>query len=122
MIGEGAKLDNQIQVGHNVRIGAHTAIAACVGISGSTRIGARCMIGGASGIGGHLDICDDVVTTGMAMVSHSILQPGIYSSLLPIEPHRRWKRVVARLKLMAERDARAEVAEKEDKERSGDDE
>ena len=64
------------------------------------------MIGGAAGIGGHLEICDDVVVTGMAMVSHSILQPGVYSSLIPIEPLRRWKRVVARLKLMADREAR----------------
>ena len=61
IIEEGVKLDNLIQVGHNVRIGAHSALAACVGISGSTTIGKRCMIGGAVGFAGHLTICDDVV-------------------------------------------------------------
>jgi len=106
VIAEGAKLDNQIQIGHNVQIGAHTAIAACTGISGSTRIGARCMIGGGCGFAGHIVICDDVVITGMAMVSHSISEPGVYSNGIPIEPARRWRRVVARLKLLADRDAR----------------
>ena len=107
IIADGVKLDNQIQIGHNVQIGAHTAIAACTGISGSTRIGARCMIGGGCGFAGHIVICDDVVITGMAMVSHSISDPGVYSNGIPIEPARRWRRVVARLKLMADRDARA---------------
>jgi UDP-3-O-[3-hydroxymyristoyl] glucosamine N-acyltransferase len=106
LIAEGVKLDNQIQLGHNVQIGAHTAIAGCTGISGSTRIGARCMIAGGCGIAGHLVICDDVVLTGMAMVTGSINQPGVYSSGLPIEPMRRWKRVVARFKLLADREAR----------------
>jgi UDP-3-O-[3-hydroxymyristoyl] glucosamine N-acyltransferase len=108
VIAEGVKLDNQIQLGHNVQIGAHTAIAACTGISGSTRIGARCMIGGQCGFAGHIVICDDVVITGMAMVSHSISEPGVYSNGIPIEPARRWRRVVARLKLLADRDARAD--------------
>jgi UDP-3-O-[3-hydroxymyristoyl] glucosamine N-acyltransferase len=106
VIAEGVKLDNQIQVGHNVHIGAHTAIAACTGISGSTHIGARCMIGGAVGFAGHIQVCDDAVITGMAMVTRSIKEPGVYSSLIPIEPLRRWKRVVARLKLMAQSESR----------------
>ncbi len=110
LIAEGVKLDNQIQIGHNVQIGAHTAIAACTGISGSTRIGARCMIAGGCGLAGHLTICDDVVITGMAMVSGSISQPGVYSSGIPLEPARRWRRVVARLKLMADREDRAGTA------------
>jgi UDP-3-O-[3-hydroxymyristoyl] glucosamine N-acyltransferase len=100
---EGVKLDNQIQVGHNVRIGAHTAIAACTGISGSARIGARCMIGGLTGIAGHIEICDDTVITAMTGVSRSIREPGMYSGLIPAEPVRRWRRVVARLKLLADR-------------------
>lgn len=112
VIHEGVKLDNQIQVGHNVHIGAHTAIAGCTGIAGSTRIGARCMIAGAVGIGGHLEIGDDVVITGMAAVSHSIKEPGVYSSLIPVEPVRRWRRIVARLKLLADRDGRADVEAK----------
>jgi UDP-3-O-[3-hydroxymyristoyl] glucosamine N-acyltransferase len=64
VIEEGVKLDNLVQVGHNVRIGAHTVVAGCVGISGSTTIGKRCMIGGAVGIVGHIEIGDDVAVSG----------------------------------------------------------
>ncbi|MBS0387038.1 MAG: UDP-3-O-(3-hydroxymyristoyl)glucosamine N-acyltransferase [Proteobacteria bacterium] len=98
VIGSGVKLDNQIQVAHNVRIGEHTVIAACTGISGSTRIGARCMIAGAVGIVGHLDICDDVVVTGMSMISHSISAPGVYSGGIPATPAGLWRRLVGRFK------------------------
>ncbi|HXC60408.1 MAG TPA: UDP-3-O-(3-hydroxymyristoyl)glucosamine N-acyltransferase [Steroidobacteraceae bacterium] len=97
-IAAGVRLDNQIQIGHNVRIGAHTAIAACTGIAGSTRIGARCMIGGGAGIGGQLTIGDDIVITGFGMVTRSISQPGTYSSVLPVEEVRLWRRIVARIK------------------------
>jgi len=95
---EGVKLDNQIQIGHNVRIGAHTAMAACVGVSGSTVIGKRCMIAGAVGIVGHLSICDDVVVTGLSMVSHSITKPGVYSGAFPAMEAARWRRLVARFR------------------------
>ncbi|MDE2252433.1 MAG: UDP-3-O-(3-hydroxymyristoyl)glucosamine N-acyltransferase [Gammaproteobacteria bacterium] len=98
VIDAGVKLDNQIQVAHNVQIGEHTVIAACTGISGSTRIGARCMIAGAVGIVGHLDICDDVVVTGLSMVSHSISMPGVYSGGIPAAPAALWRRVVGRFK------------------------
>ncbi len=97
VIEDGVKLDNQIQIGHNVRIGAHTAIAGCVGISGSTTIGRRCLIAGAAGIAGHLEIADDVVVTGLTMVSSSIAKPGMYSSGLPAVETSLWRRVVARL-------------------------
>ncbi len=103
VIAEGVKLDNQIQVGHNVQIGAHTAIAACTGIAGSTRIGSRCIIGGGTGIAGHLEICDDVTLSAMAAVAGSIRKPGVYSSVIPVEPVRRWRRIVARLKLLERR-------------------
>jgi UDP-3-O-[3-hydroxymyristoyl] glucosamine N-acyltransferase len=98
VIGDGAKLDNQIQVGHNVQIGAHTAIAACSGISGSTTIGKRCMVGGMVGIAGHLTITDDVVITGCSLVSASIREPGSYSSGMPTVPTRAWRRMVAHLR------------------------
>ncbi|MEZ5459861.1 MAG: UDP-3-O-(3-hydroxymyristoyl)glucosamine N-acyltransferase [Steroidobacteraceae bacterium] len=98
VIGEGVKLDNQIQIGHNVVIGAHTAMAACVGVSGSTKIGQRCQIGGAVGIVGHLTICDDVVVTGFTMVSSSIATPGVYSSGLPASGAAEWRRIVGRLR------------------------
>lgn len=80
VIEKGVKLDNLIQVGHNVRIGENTAIAGCVGISGSAVIGKNCLIGGAAGIGGHITIADNVVITGMTAVSKSIREPGVYSS------------------------------------------
>lgn len=98
VIGDGVKLDNLIQIGHNVRLGAHTAIAGCTGISGSTVIGARCQIGGACAIGGHLSITDDVIITGFSMISHSIPKPGVYSSGIPFEDARTWRRMVARFK------------------------
>jgi UDP-3-O-[3-hydroxymyristoyl] glucosamine N-acyltransferase len=98
VIEEGVKLDNLIMIAHNVRIGAHTAIAACAGISGSTSIGRRCMIGGQVGIGGHLSIADDVVITGKSSVSRSITSAGVYSSTLPTEEAHTWRRLVARFK------------------------
>jgi len=97
VVGDGVKLDNQVQVGHNCRIGAHTVIAGCVGISGSSIIGSRCMIGGAVGIAGHLEIGDEVVVTGYSLVTHSLPGPGMYSSGWPAIEARKWRRAVARL-------------------------
>ena len=96
IISQGVKLDNQIQIGHNVFIGEHTVIAGCVGISGSTHIGAHCAIGGGTGIAGHIEITDGVQLTGMSMVTKSILTPGTYSSGIPVEPTREWHRNVIR--------------------------
>ena len=104
VIADGVKLDNQIQIGHNVRLGAHTAIAGCTGVSGSTVIGERCQIGGACAIGGHLLIVDDVIITGFSMISHSLSKPGVYSSGIPIEDARTWRRMVARFKRSAAQD------------------
>ncbi|HTC50298.1 MAG TPA: UDP-3-O-(3-hydroxymyristoyl)glucosamine N-acyltransferase [Steroidobacteraceae bacterium] len=104
VIADGVKLDNLIQIGHNVRLGAHTAIAGCTGVSGSTVIGERCQIGGACAIGGHLLIADDVIITGFSMISHSIPKPGVYSSGIPFEEARTWRRMVARFKRL-DRDA-----------------
>jgi UDP-3-O-[3-hydroxymyristoyl] glucosamine N-acyltransferase len=97
VIGDGVKLDNLVQVGHNCRIGAHTVIAGCVGISGSSIIGSRCMIGGAVGIAGHLEIGDEVIVTGLSMVSRSLPGPGMYSSGWPAIEAAQWRRAVARL-------------------------
>ena len=80
VIEDGVKLDNLIQVGHNVRIGAHTVIAGCVGIAGSTIIGKYCMIGGSANFAGHLSVADKVIITGMTAVTKSIREPGMYSS------------------------------------------
>jgi UDP-3-O-[3-hydroxymyristoyl] glucosamine N-acyltransferase len=98
VIEDGVRLDNQIQIAHNVVVGAHTAIAACTGIAGSTRIGKRCLIGGGTGIGGQLVIGDDIVIAGFGMVTHSLDKPGMYSSVLPVEEARLWRRLVGRFK------------------------
>jgi UDP-3-O-[3-hydroxymyristoyl] glucosamine N-acyltransferase len=98
VIEEGVKLDNLVQVGHNVRIGAHTVVAGCVGISGSTTIGRRCMIGGAVGLAGHLELGDDVIVTGYSLVTRSLRGPGMYSSGMPAIPVAEWRRTVARLR------------------------
>ncbi|HXI78688.1 MAG TPA: UDP-3-O-(3-hydroxymyristoyl)glucosamine N-acyltransferase, partial [Steroidobacteraceae bacterium] len=98
VVEDGVKLDNQIQVGHNVSIGAHSAIAGCVGISGSTSIGRRCMIGGGVGIAGHLSIGDDVVVTGVSLVTTSLKAGGSYSSGMPAVETRKWRRMVAQLR------------------------
>ncbi len=98
VIGRGVKLDNQIQIAHNVHIGDDTAIAGCAGISGSTRIGKRCAIAGGVGIAGHLEIADDVTITAMSLVTRSISAPGVYSSGIPAQPNPVWNRQVARLR------------------------
>ena len=98
VIEDGVKLDNQIQVGHNVRVGAHTIIAACSGISGSTRIGARCMIAGMVGFVGHLEIADDVTVTGLTMVNRSIDSAGVYSGGLAVDNAVRWRKNSARFR------------------------
>jgi UDP-3-O-[3-hydroxymyristoyl] glucosamine N-acyltransferase len=98
VIEDGVKLDNQIQIAHNVCIGAHTAIAGCVGIAGSATIGQRCTVGGGVGIAGHLNIADDVHITGMSFVTRSVNTPGLYSSGMPLETNTLWKRNMARLR------------------------
>jgi UDP-3-O-[3-hydroxymyristoyl] glucosamine N-acyltransferase len=98
VLGDGVKLDNQIQVGHNVTIGDHTVIAGCTGISGSAVIGRRCMIAGQVGIAGHLEIADDVVVTGQTLVASSIGESGVYSSALTMDDARRWRRNAARFR------------------------
>ncbi|MEX0914573.1 MAG: UDP-3-O-(3-hydroxymyristoyl)glucosamine N-acyltransferase, partial [Wenzhouxiangellaceae bacterium] len=97
VLGCDVRLDNQVQIAHNVVIGDHTAIAGCVGIAGSTRIGKYCMIAGACGIGGHLEICDHVVITAMSTVLDSIAEPGHYGSGIPARPLRAWQRILVRL-------------------------
>ncbi len=98
LIEEGVKLDNQIQVGHNVRIGAYTAVAGCTGISGSTKIGKHCRISGMVGFTGHFEVVDGTVISGMTMVSKSIKTPGIYSSGTVLEPHHKWRKNAVRFR------------------------
>ena len=115
VIEEGVKLDNLIQIGHNVRIGAHTAIAACVGIAGSTDIGKHCMIGGAAMIGGHLKIADKVTISGGTAVPSSILEPGTYTALFPIEEKGAWARTAVLVRRLGELAERVKALEGKDK-------
>ncbi len=118
VIGDGCKLDNQIQVAHNVRIGRDTAIAGCVGIAGSAVIGERCMIGGGAGILGHLSICDDVVVSAMALVTRSIRRPGFYSGTFPLMENAQWERAAATLRHLPDLRARLRKLEFQSRDRS----
>ncbi len=112
IIAEGVKLDNQIQVAHNVQIGAHTAVAGCVGIAGSTSIGRRCTIGGGVGIVGHLEIADDVHITVGSIVFQSLTEPGLYSSGVPVQENRPWRRNFVRFRQLDEMMRRIKNLEK----------
>jgi UDP-3-O-[3-hydroxymyristoyl] glucosamine N-acyltransferase len=106
------KLDNLVQIGHNVRIGESTAIAGCVGISGSTVIGKNCLIGGACGFAGHLTIADNIMITGMTAVTKSIKEPGIYSSGVGgLMTNQEWRKNSARLHRLDKLTQRVKVLE-----------
>lgn len=113
IIGDGVKLDNQIQIAHNVQIGDHTAIAACVGIAGSTKIGKHCMIGGSAMIAGHLTIGDKVILTGSSTLNYSIDKAGIYSSGMKVQPSRVWRKNAAQLTHLSELAKRVKELEKQ---------
>ncbi len=113
VIDDGVKIDNLVQVAHNVRIGAHTAIAGCVGISGSARIGAYCLIGGGVGIAGHLEIADHVIIGGMSLVSRSVRRRGHYTGAFPLDDHDNWTANAAALRHLAALRARVRKLEQE---------
>ena len=98
VLAEDVRLDNLVQIAHNVQIGAHSAIAGCTGIAGSAKIGRYCLLGGAVGVVGHLEICDKVVITGKSVVRNSITEPGEYSSGTPLTDNRTWRKNAARFK------------------------
>jgi len=98
VIGDGVKLDNQIQVAHNVHIGDHCALAGCVGIAGSTHIGVRCTVGGGAILLGHLHIADDVHISAGTLVAKSISQPGNYTGTVPFMSHDDWLKNFSRLR------------------------
>lgn len=98
VIEDGVKLDNLIQIGHNVRIGAHSAMAGCVGIAGSAVIGRRCTVGGGAIVLGHLTLADDVHISAASVVMRSIRQPGQYSGVFPIDDNAAWEKNAATLR------------------------
>jgi UDP-3-O-[3-hydroxymyristoyl] glucosamine N-acyltransferase len=95
---DGVKIDNLVQIGHNVRIGAHSALAGCVGVAGSARIGRHCTVGGGAGILGHLEIVDHVHITAFTLVSRSIHKPGLYSGAFPFDDNASWEKNAATLR------------------------
>lgn len=94
-IGNGVIIDNQCQIAHNVIIGDNTAVAGGVIMAGSLKVGRYCQIGGASVINGHMEICDKAVVTGMGMVMRPITEPGIYSSGIPLQTNKEWRKTAA---------------------------
>jgi UDP-3-O-[3-hydroxymyristoyl] glucosamine N-acyltransferase len=98
VVEDGVKLDNLIQIAHNVRIGAHTVMAGNVGVAGSTRIGAHCQIGGAANIIGHLEIADGVIVSVATVVTRSIRQAGTYSGIFPFDDNASWEKNAATLR------------------------
>lgn len=98
VIEHGVKLDNLIQIGHNVHVGAHTAMAGCVGVAGSARIGAGCTIGGGAVVLGHLTLADGVHISAASVVMRSIRQPGQYSGVFPIDDNANWEKNAATLR------------------------
>jgi UDP-3-O-[3-hydroxymyristoyl] glucosamine N-acyltransferase len=102
IIEDGVKLDNQIMIAHNCKIGAHTAMAACVGIAGSTTVGQRCTIGGASMLSGHLILGDDVHISGGTAVTANVLKPGRYTGVFPFGEHGEWQRNAAVITQLAQ--------------------
>ena len=120
VIEDGVKLDNQVQVAHNVRIGAHTVVAGCVGIAGSAIIGAHCQLGGAAMIHGHISLCDGVVVSGGTLISRSISKPGFYSGVFPFMLNRDWERNAALVRHLDELRARLRKLEAQARIDSGD--
>ena len=98
VIEDGVKLDNLIQIGHNVRVGKHTAMAGCAGVAGSATIGAHCTIGGGAIVLGHLALADHVNISAASVVTRSIVKPGHYTGMFPIDDNAEWEKNAASLK------------------------
>ena len=98
VIEDGVKLDNLVQIGHNVRIGAHTAMAGCVGVAGSAKIGAHCTLGGGAIVLGHLELVDHVHVSAATTITRSILKPGLYSGVFPFDDNAAWEKNAATLR------------------------
>ena len=98
VIEDGVKLDNLVQIGHNVRVGRHSAMAGCAGVAGSATIGAHCTLGGGAIVLGHLELADGVHVSAATVVTHSLSRPGHYTGMFPIDDNARWEKNAATLK------------------------
>jgi len=99
-IGDGVKIDNLVQIAHNVEVGEYTAIAAQTGIAGSTKVGRRCIFGGQVGITGHISIADGTILGAQTGVSGNINEGGKVwagSPVLPIDTFRRSSVLIRKL-------------------------
>lgn len=105
-------LDNQLQIAHNVHIGYGTAIAGGTIVAGSTTIGKYCIIGGGTVINGHIEITDGVTITGMGMVMRGISEKGMYSSGIPLQPNKEWRKTATRVHRIDEMNKRLKAVEK----------
>ena len=101
VIGDGVKLDNLVQIGHNVHIGPHAALAGCVGVAGSAHIGAGCTVGGGAVVLGHLTLADGVHISAASVVTRSVMQPGHYTGFVPLDHNAEWEKNAAALKQLA---------------------
>jgi UDP-3-O-[3-hydroxymyristoyl] glucosamine N-acyltransferase len=113
LIEEGVKLDNQIQIGHNCRVGAHTAMAGCVAVAGSADIGRHCTIGAASVILGHLRLADHVHVSAGTVISRSIHKPGTYTGMFPFDDNESWAKNTAFVRRLADLADRVRALEKQ---------
>jgi UDP-3-O-[3-hydroxymyristoyl] glucosamine N-acyltransferase len=113
VIEEGVKLDNLIQIAHNVRIGKFSAMAACSAIAGSTTIGAHCTIGGAASIVGHITIADHVHIGGCAAVTNNIKKAGAYGGIFPLDEYGKWEKAAATLRQLPSLRERLRALERE---------
>lgn len=118
VLGNGVKLDNQVQIAHNVTVGDHTVMAACCAVAGSTSIGRHCVLAGAVGVAGHLTIVDRVHVTAMSMVIKDLKEPGVYSSGTGIQPNAEWRKSIGRLRQLDQMAGRLKAIERKLKESS----
>lgn len=112
VIEDGVRIDNLCMIAHNVRVGAHTAMAAQTGIAGSTTIGKRCLFAGHSGTVGHITVCDDVVIAGKSFLSKDVTVPGTYSASFPADDAKSWAKQLARFRRLGALTERVKKLEK----------
>lgn len=112
VIETGAKIDNQVQIAHNVVIGAHSVIAGCAAFAGSAKLGKYCVVGGGATFAGHITVCDQVQIAGMTTVTRSITEPGVYASGTGMMPAGKWRRAVVHFRHLQDYADRIKALEK----------
>lgn len=115
IVKKGTKIDNLVQIAHNVVVGENTAISAQSGISGSTKVGKNCIFAGQVGISGHVEIADRVIIAAQSGVSKSLVKPGTYFGS-PAKEHRHALRLEAHIRNLPEQAEKVKELEKQLKE------